>query len=391
MRFARAARAGGAVVAGCVGGAAFGAPVLMRSIATEQAELKGFKLQQFDWQWMQTPAVRALLRNEDSELCVELSGSGLGLMVGMPSNLTAQANGNASGRLTAGGKLNWTFEQPSCIAEAKLLTPLVATFGVDVTTLSTVSAYFPLLKEVVAAGGERDGVHARLTVHEGATVPIVPRMQLERASMRAEMDLVGAVKLKPGGLASQTAQLFSTMGVRIPTLDTLGVEAEIAPMKIELSPGGRLHCNRVDLLLFSTIQLCAWGDAKLSFPPNQPVTVHSSQFNIGIPNKTLQLLPGLRHTDAEVCVPVVSSFGQPNSVEWDAVKAQLISLAAAVAVDSRLQQSTLVPDWVKGGLKIVTQSQASGARSQTTRLPPLQQPLPWDTPPNLRASNVRSK
>jgi hypothetical protein len=62
-------------------------------------------------------------------------------------------------------------------------------------------------------------------------------MQLERASMHAELDLVGAVKLKPGGLASQTAQLFSTMGVRIPTLDTLGVEAEIAPMKIQLSQG----------------------------------------------------------------------------------------------------------------------------------------------------------
>ena len=74
-------------------------------------------------------------------------------------------------------------------------------------------------------------------MHEDATVPIVPRMQLERASMHAELDLVGAVKLKPGGLASQTAQLFSTMGVRIPTLDTLGVEAEIAPMKIQLSQG----------------------------------------------------------------------------------------------------------------------------------------------------------
>ena len=78
---------------------------------------------------------------------VQISSSGLALLVGGIGDLTVSASGAASGELKATGRLN--FLPGSCIAEAVLVTPLEATFALDITTLSFMSLYFPLLNDVV--------------------------------------------------------------------------------------------------------------------------------------------------------------------------------------------------------------------------------------------------
>jgi len=120
--------------------------------------------------------------------------------------------------------------------------------------------------------------------------------------MCAELELQGGVKFKPQSIPGRAAKLFASLGAAIPAVNAAGLNAQIAPMKIQLSrvsPGGLLNCHRADVLLFSSLHLCSWGTARLTYPPKMPVVIEQSQFHLGVPTATLRLVPAYCHSSAE--------------------------------------------------------------------------------------------
>jgi len=360
-------------VAGAAACGMIGLPIAIRSIADEKAKHNNFFLSAFSFQWTASPAILATLSNADSQLHVRISNSGLALLGGAPGVLDISATGAASGSLSATGRLNWQLRS----AEAVLVTPLEATFTLDVWALSVASLYFPLLKGVMASDRP---ITANLTISEGASVPVVPRSELQNASMCAELEVKGTVQLKPDSTPGRVVNLFASMGAAIPAENAGVLTAEIAPMKVILS-GGILRCNRADMLLLSSLHLSTWGTAELMETHDKQVMIKNGQFFLGFPSTTLsRYLPGLRGTESVLVVPVeIDRSTAPLQVDWNALRTQLLCLSTT-AIGNGLQ-SKLVPPWAKGMLQagLVSTKNAQDNLNSTDCLPPLKQALPWES------------
>ena len=206
-------------------------------------------------------------------------------------------------------------------ASVELVEPLELALSLDGRNAlrASLRTLFPLLGSVAAKGV--GGAPQYVTVClEQANMPVWPVARLDQATMRAVVDARGALELEADSVAARVARELAAIaeaggsktrrdgdgdrqsnGVR-------GVRAQLAPMRLQLHPGGRIELRRSDALVGSRTHLCTWGEARLDLDawseaqrlgvPLEPTKALAAyDVTLGVPSQTLKLVPSLRNID----------------------------------------------------------------------------------------------
>ena len=288
-------------------------------------------------------------------------------------------------------------------ASVELVEPLELALSLDGRNAlrASLRTLFPLLGSVAAKGV--GGAPQYVTVClEQANMPVWPVARLDQATMRAVVDARGALELEADSVAARVARELAAIaeaggsktrrdgdGDR-QSNGVCGVRAQLAPMRLQLHPGGRIELRRSDALVGSRTHLCTWGEARLDLDawseaqrlgvPLEPTKALAAyDVTLGVPSQTLKLVPSLRNIDADECV-TLRLRREDGRLRYSLpqLPRQVTALIAAAA--ARRQ------DRAGGGgfLHEVGRLAAAGAASLASsrrgqpRLPPVDGVLPWE-------------